>query len=128
MMNALQLFETCLVNDEPLIDPFYCSDQLIISRSPDSPATDIMQTNRLILDRITACKVALEDGDLTTFDRNIEKLINLLRNDLVNFTEFTSFWPVLDVTVSLYNKLSSQQKKVFLETAVKLYLEKRHVI
>lgn len=121
-----QLFLDCLLHKEQLIDPFYCSEQLIISRGCDSPPTAIMQLWAQVRDRITAADLAMQDDDAAQFARHVEHLDVLLAGTSANFLEITSFFPALDVSYSMYRKLSLSDRLEFLQRAVVEFIEKRH--
>jgi hypothetical protein len=123
-----ELFEECLDHPEPLVDPFYCQDGLIISDSPAAPSTPLMEANSLLLARITAADVALRDGDTGGYLNQIDRIMPLLETENINFTELTSFFPTLDVSYSIYRQLAPAEKRSFLVDAVRLYIEKRHRI
>lgn len=124
--NNVQLFEECLAHPEPLIDPFYCNESRIISLSPADPATEVMTANAELLERISAASVAIRDKDKAAYQRCVERIATLLQAPGMNFTEFTSFFPALDVSYSMYMSLSSALKIEFLHQAVRLFIEKRH--
>lgn len=123
----LEIFDACLEHPEPLIDPFYCLDELIISSSAERTPTSLMVNNAELRDRITAASVALSDGDENAYLAQINRIQPLLETKNINFSEFTSFFPALDVSYSIYCKLSKTQKAEFLAKAVRIYIEKRHL-
>jgi hypothetical protein len=128
-LNPIELFQECLQNPEPLIDRFYCLDELIISKDYNSTPTPIMLTNADIIKRITAADVALEDKEQYTYLEQVKKIKSLLEKNSVNFIEFTSFWPCFDVSFSSYEKyLSSSEQVEFLKEIIELYIKKRHRI
>lgn len=128
-MNALDLFHECLQHPERLVDEFYCHDELIISPSQDHPATPVMQTWTEVRERITAAKVALQDEDQDAYDRCVARLDHVLTSrDNVNFLEFTSFFPVMNVSYSMYRKLPTEDRKQFLDTMLRTFIAKRHDI
>jgi len=87
-----------------------------------------MENNRKLIDRITAIKVALDDDKNVDLKPHLVALANLLEDRNMNFNEFTSFFPSLDVSFSIYKKLSPNEKFDFLNIAVRKYIEKRHSI
>jgi hypothetical protein len=87
-----------------------------------------MEVNLNIINRITAIKVALDDHNHASIQPHLSQLLLLLKEKSVNYTEFTSFFPALDVSYSIYKKLSTDEKLEFLMIAVKAYIEKRHTI
>ncbi|QWD63370.1 hypothetical protein [Polynucleobacter sp. MWH-UH2A] len=111
-----------------MIDEFYCSDSLIISKSKDDKETPLMVNNRRLIERITAIKVAIEDDYDVDLKPHLVVIANLLEERNMNFNEFTSFFPSLDVSYSIYKKLSTPEKFNFLQIAVRKYIEKRHSI
>jgi len=125
-LNPTELFKECLVHPEPFIDEAYCSDKLIISESSSSAPTPIMITNGEIIRRITAAEVALQDRQINTFEEQVAKIRNLLTRRDVNFLEFTSFWPSIDVSFSSYKNLSLSKQSDFLKAAIRTYIKKRH--
>lgn len=126
MINNSQLFSDCLQHPEPLVDPFYCSEQLIISASPEGEDNDIGKLWRDVRDRLTATDIALRDGDVGGFEGHVRQLDRLLRGEGANFLEFTSFFPALDVSYSNYRKLPDVERLEFLSSAARIYIEKRH--
>ena len=122
----LDLFRDCLRHREPLIDPFYCSEQLIISSAHDEEPTAIMQLWAQVRDRITAADVALRDEDAEAFAGHAERLDSLLYGTSANFLEITSFFPSLDVSYSMYRKLGREDRLEFLRRALEEFILKRH--
>lgn len=111
-----------------MIDPYYCVDGLIISPSAEVQPTPLMNANIKILNRITAIQLSITDQQEEQINRHLSELVALLEEQNVNFTEFTSFFPTLDVSYSIYKKLESGQKLEFLDVAVRQYIDKRHSI
>lgn len=128
LQTGLTLFEECLRHPEPLIDDAYCQDALIISEHPSLAPTPIMQANSRLLERITAFKLAQEDGNEADGANHLQHISRLLETADMNFVEFTSFWPSLDVSYSTYRKLSPSEKTTFLRQALSYYIGKRHGI
>ena len=128
-MNALKLFQECLKHPGELVDDFYCYDDLIISKNPNYPKTPIMETWIKVRERITASKVALEDGNQSTYDLCVKELDHLLTSrDYTNFLEFTSFFPVMDVSFSMYCGLSMKERIRFLDIMLRSFIDKRYNI
>lgn len=125
-MSNEQLFYNCLRNLEPLVDPFYCAEELIISTSATSPPTPVMLLWTEVRDRLTAADIARRDGDEATYERQVAELDRLLATRAANFLEFTSFFPALDVTYSSFRKMDMRNRLEFLRYATGEYLEKRH--
>jgi hypothetical protein len=128
MISGKDLFEECLAHPEPLIDPAYCTDALIISAGADQAPTPIMKTASKLSQRITAYSVASSDGDEQVLERQVVAIEELLLEPDANFLEFTSFWPSLDVSYSSYSGLEYSERLAFLRTALKIFVDKRHNI
>ncbi len=125
-MGGLELFEDCLRHPEPLIDDAYCQDALIISTGPEQRPTRVMEANSALLERITAFKLAVTDGDRVAAARHLSQIALLVETPDMNFVEFTGFWPSLDVSYSTYGQLQPAEKLAFLEKALLQYIQKRH--
>ncbi len=125
-LDGLKLFQDCLHHPEKLIDDFYTSNQLIISNSASGSETEAMQTWSIVLQRITAAKVALDDKDDHQLCEHVKKLDkHLLQNDYAQFLEFTAFFNVIDMSYSIYKKLNDEDRIQFLELALKKYTDHR---
>ena len=125
-MDNLDLFKECLQNPEPLVDPCYCNDTLIISKNSTEDLTEIMKVNAQIIDRITTIGCLLEDNPEADISTHVKVVEKLLKTEFSNFIEFTSFFPAMDVSFSIYKKLSSDKRIEFLSTIIKKYINKRH--
>jgi len=128
MTSNTKLFDYSLQNPEPLIDNVYIKiNELIISSSRAKP-NQLMKINQELLDNITAYRIAANQGN-KKMQLNILKTIHsLMQNKGLNFSEFASFWAVIDVSYSLYRLLPDTEQLKFLESAIKKYLEMRHEI
>ena len=127
--DGLELFRECLRHPEKLIDDFYTSDQLIISQDVNSPPTKAMQTWRLMLDRITAAKVALDDEDDSQLEHHLQMLDKcIMKRSHAQLSEFTTFFSVIDMSCSIYRKLDHSERIEFLREAFTLYVDRRHHI
>lgn len=128
MKNNTELFDFSLQNPESLVDDFYIKDRgLIISGAPDSP-NQLMRINRELLDNITAYRVATSQGNEEMRTGILQTVQTLMQNKGLNFSEFTSFWAVVDVSYSLYKSLPSEDQLKFLASVIEKYLEMRHTI
>jgi hypothetical protein len=119
-------FNYSLKNPEPLVDDFYIKDGgLIISSSPDKP-NQLMKINRELLDNITAYRIAMEQNNDEMRKGIIKTIQTLLQNTELNFSEFASFWAVVDVSYSSYHALTKEEQLDFLDSVIRKYLEMRH--
>jgi SOS-response transcriptional repressor LexA len=128
MKNNSDLFEISLKNPEPLIDDFYVKKGgLIISNSPKS-ANKLMNDNRELLDNITAFKVAEDSKNKEMISKIILNIQNLMKTKGINYSEFASFWAMVDVSYSIYNSLTNSEQLTFLDLVIKKYIEMRHYV
>lgn len=128
MQNNLELFELSLKNPEPMIDDFYIkSNGLIISNSPQKP-NKLMKVNRELLENITAFKVAENSRNEDMMGQILLTIKDLMTTKGINYSEFASFWSIIDISYSIYNSLSDDEKLSFLKLAIKKYLKMRHDI
>ena len=129
MIDGLALFHECLNHREPLVDENYCYDQLIISPKAEDVKTEVMNVWQRVQDRITCAKVSLQDGDNLAYIQHLQKLDDeLMGGEHANYLEFTSFFPVMDVSFSMYKKLKYQERIEFLGKLLKAFIEKRHSV
>lgn len=118
-----------MCHPEGLVDKFYCYDELLISHHPEQPMTQVMRTWLDVRERITAAKVALADEDMGTYNRCVRALDRILiTQDYANYLEFTSFFPVMDVSFSMYRGLSEGERVPFLDALLRAFIEKRQAI
>ncbi len=125
-INNLKLFEFSLNSPEPIIDEFYLKNgNLIISKDANNP-TDLMKKNFDLLESISAYNFAKKNKNKTTIKKAIEKILKIVKNKNINYSEFVSFWPVVDISYSLFNKMNSTEQFEIIKHIVDKYLELRH--
>ena len=127
-MNGVELLDFSIRNPEPLLDPSYGRDVLIISQDPEKP-NNLMRANLRIQELITAYGVVQPRADKHLLDDIIGDLRELLLTTKhINNSEFASFWASCDTSFSLFRASTKQEQHSFLHRAVSLYLDKRHGI
>ncbi len=125
-INNIKLFEFSLSNPEPIIDEFYLKKgNLIISGDSKNP-TDLMRKNLDLLESISAYNFAKKNKNQTTTKKAIEKILEIVKNKNINYSEFVSFWPVVDISYSLFNKMSVEGQAEIIKNIVDKYIELRH--
>lgn len=126
MKNNIELFDYSLQNPEPLVDDFYIKEKnLIISSSPATP-NQLIKINRELLDNITAYRIAVSKKNKEMRLSILKNIHALMQNEGLNFSEFASFWAVVDVSYSTYLSLPKLEQLKFLDSVIKKYLELRH--
>lgn len=125
-INNSKLFAFSLNNPEPIIDEFYLkSGNLIISKDHQFP-TDLMRKNLELLESISAYNFAKKNENKATIKKTIGKILEIIKSKNINYSEFVSFWPVVDISYSLFNKMKDDEQLVIVENIVDKYIELRH--
>ncbi len=127
-MNNIDLFDFSLKNPEPVIDEFYLKNgNLVISKDLQNQ-TDLMRKNSELVESISAYSFAKKNNNKETLDKAIEKILEIAKSKNINFSEFVSFWPVVDISYSLFNKLDKETQLEIIKEIVNKYIELRHDI
>ncbi len=106
-----------LKNPEPITDDYYISDKVIISDK------NLIQKIERLRELIISYCVIIEKNKGC-----IQEIINEIHDiiisiDKIQYTEFIAFWKVLDMSYSIFKKLSNQ--KFVLENLLQEYCKKR---
>ncbi|MCL5795276.1 MAG: hypothetical protein M1338_02875, partial [Patescibacteria group bacterium] len=124
--NNVKLFEFSLNNPEPIIDDFYLKKgNLIVSKNPKTP-TELMLKNIDLLESISAYNFAKKNKNEATVKKAIEKILEIVKSKNINYSEFVSFWPVVDISYSLFNKMNPIEQLETIRKIVDKYIELRH--
>jgi hypothetical protein len=128
MLDNLELFEFCLDNKESYVDKYYSKVNKPIILKDRNELNDLMKANREITENISSFKVAKETGDREGVERSLKNIIKALSVKGANFTEFSSYWAVKDISFSLYKKIlkTDALKMEFLENVIPEYIKERH--
>lgn len=121
------LLDYSIQNPEPIYDPAYQKELLVIRESPET-LNELMRANRSLLDCITAYGVNRQLGNVAANQQILEKMMQALDTPNINTSEFTSFWECCDVSYSVYRKLGTAEKRQFLERITQEYLARRHAL
>ncbi len=125
-VDNLKLLDFSLNNPEPIIDDFYLKNgNLIISKDLKNP-TDVMRKNLDLLESISAYKFAKKNKNQATAKKAIETILKIVKNKNINYSEFVSFWPVVDISYSLFGKMSDDEQAEIIKNIVEKYIELRH--
>lgn len=125
-IDNIKLLEFSLKNPEPIIDEFYLkSGDLIISENPKE-MTDLMKRNSDLLESISAYNFAKKNKNKATAQKAIETIFKIIKSKNINYSEFVSFWPVVDISYSIFNEMSDGEQKKILKIIIEKYIEFRH--
>lgn len=128
MIDNVKIFDLSIKNKEPIIDKFYVKNSdLLISDNPKKPSELSLKNNELI-ESISAYSFAKRNRNKKLMEEIVVKISEILKNKNINYSEFVSFWSVVDISYSLFNKLSFDDKKEVLREIIEKYLELRHNI
>jgi len=127
-INNLKLFEYSLNNPEPIIDEFYLKNgDLIISENSKKP-TDLMLKNIDLIESISAYSFAKKTKSSATARKALKKISKIIKNKNINYSEFVSFWSVVDISYSIFNKMNGKEQLKILKNITEKYIELRHSI
>lgn len=125
-IDNIRLFKFSLDNPEPIIDEFYLKNgNLIISSDPKNPS-DLMKKNFDLLESISAYNFAKKNKNQSTLKKAIEKILEIVKSKNINYSEFVSFWPVVDISYSLFDKMTAEEQLKIIKNIVEKYIELRH--
>jgi hypothetical protein len=136
----VELWEYSLLNPEKILDANYFVDidRLVIPsdaqlhgfiKQKDSPQMSPAELEKHVLQSIDLIASSmLKSEDEKTYDQLLSKLKDLMSHPYANLTTFRSFWPVLDMSHSVYSKLEESQQMEFLNVAVREFIDKRHLV
>jgi hypothetical protein len=127
MRTGLELLEISKGHSEPYVDEAYEKEHVVITDNIQD-LNQLMAANRGLQDLITAYKVCGEQDDVAACSRHIQQMIPLLSISGMNHSELACYWPVLDVSYSMFDGFSQKLKIDFLKQAVEKYIENRHGI
>jgi hypothetical protein len=125
-MNNIKLLEYSLKNPEPILDKFYLkTGNLIISKNPKEP-TALMRQNADLLESISAYNFAKKEKNKLLLQSVLKKILEITTSKNINYSEFISFWPVVDISYSLFRKMSDPEQIEILKNITEQYIELRH--
>ncbi len=125
-IDNLKLFDYCLKNPEPIIDDFYVKmGNLLISKDPTQP-TELMRKNSDLIEGISAYNFSKKQKSKVGVRKAIEKILEIVKSKNINYSEFVSFWPVVDISYSIFNKMSQGEQLENMRKIVDKYIELRH--
>lgn len=125
-IDNIELLEFSLNNPEPVLDDFYLKKgSLVISDDPQK-STDLMLRNLDLIECISAYSFAKKSKNKSSINDALAKALILVKSKNINFSEFVSFWPIVDISYSLFSSLEEDDQKEILEEVMDKYVELRH--
>lgn len=127
-INNLKLFKFSLNNLERIIDKFYLKNgDLIISKNTKN-STDLMLQNVDLLENISAYSFAIKTKSPATAKTALKRILKIIKSKNINYSEFVSFWSVVDISYSIFNKMDDKEQFKILKNITEKYIELRHGI
>jgi hypothetical protein len=127
-IDNLGLLDYSLKYPEPYIDNYYIKKgNLIISDKPKE-LTPLMRANLDLIKGISAYEFACDRRNNSMMEAAINQIYRAAEQNNINFSEFVSFWPVVDISYSVYKKLTSHKKKMLLRQIIDKYIKMRHEV
>lgn len=128
MIDNIKLFKFSLNNPEPIIDEFYLKDHgLIVSEDLDVP-TKLMEQNSELIESISAYSFGRKNKSLETVEKALAKILEIIKSENINYSEFVSFWPVVDISHSVFMKIKKEKQMEVLQNITEQYIKLRHNI
>ena len=126
-MTNIELLYFCKEYPEPFFDLHYSKQarELVISRDKDS-LNDLQRANALIRRNITALEALLGKNEKAAEIKLAAEMVDALEQEGINNSEFTSYWEVNDVSVSIYRSLQKEDRYKFVLEMAKRYIQDRH--
>jgi len=113
----IHYWEKSLQFPELVADPFYSSDELIVT---DKDLIKKVERLRELI--ISYCVISEKNPDAAS--EILDEIYNIIVSiDKIQYTEFVAFWKTLDLSYSVFEKLLNQ--KIILKEILQKYCEKR---
>lgn len=128
ILTNAELFEYCLKNPEPLIDDSYTKSSGLIISADAHKTNNLTAAHTNLIRKIEDFKITKESHDTLAVKQIPLDIQIILKNKGMNYSEFVSFWSVLDVSYSVYVSLSETDQIQFIELALERFLSMRHAI
>ena len=128
-MTNLQLFEYSGVHPEPIIDPYYNRDKVVIPPTVEE-TNDLVEKNAKLIELISVFNYFLEQGKGSS-DREVadvvSKVIRILdATEGINLTPLSQFFMVYNSSYNSFKGYTTAEKQEFVYEMLKLYCQKRH--
>lgn len=124
-MNNLDYFKLSLKIKEPIASGEYLTDRIVITRNANQ-TNKLIEANKKILKNITAYEIITGREGKKTRNKIIKDIIGLLKTKGINYSEFPNYWSTQDVSFSMYQELSNDDKRIFVKDMTEKYIKNRH--
>jgi hypothetical protein len=124
----IKLLDFSLKNPEPIIDEFYLKDHDLIISNDFSKTTELMQKNADLIESISAYNFGKKNKNAGIIRKTLDKILEIVSSENINYSEFVSFWPVVDISHSVFMKIDKDKQRDILQNIVEQYIKLRHEI
>lgn len=123
LKSNIHYWQTSLQNPEPYSDPHYIYSKVIIQDEELTGA--VSQLRELIVSYCVLKELEYEGRELAedAIVREINRI--LTSHQCLQYTEFVAFWKCLDMSFSIYRKLSPQEQLTLLRKSLENYCRNR---
>lgn len=130
MIDNIKLFEISIKNKEPYVDKYYVKSNKPIITDDSKKLNKLMKANADILDNISAYKIAVDSSNVEMQNTTLKNIISALTTTGINFSEFTSYWAVKDMSYSIYKSTLKTEslKTEFLRSMIPEFIKDRHLL
>jgi hypothetical protein len=126
-MTNLELLDYCKARPEPFYDPYYSKQDIRLIISSDAGKPNALQNaNAIIRRNIIALEALGGKGEDAAEFKLAEGIVEALKQEGINNSEFTSYWVVKDVSFSIYQKMRKEDQCRFVLEMAKHYIQDRH--
>lgn len=129
MHNNLHYFNYSKEHPEPLFDPYYAKNMVVIPLRREDE-NELTLKNQRLIDLITAFQVAIsmgKDRDDTIINEIVEEVQHILdKTDNINFSAFCQFFMVQNSSYSAYKSIPSSDRGDFIYEMLIRFCNERH--
>lgn len=128
-MTNIELFKFSGQHPEPIIDPYYNRDKVVIPSTADQ-ANDLVEKNARLIELISVFDYFAGQGkskDHADVQSLISEIVGILTDtDGINLSPFSQFFMVYNSSYNSFVGYSSDQKREFVYEMLQLYAKERH--
>ena len=129
MMTNLELFQYSGEHPEPLIDPYYSRDRVVIPPTPKE-SNLLVECHARLIELITVFGYFVKQGkprEHAEVQALLDEVITILTStEGINLSPFAQFFLVYNVAYASFVTYPLEVKREFVYEMLQLYLEKRH--
>lgn len=128
-MNNIELFKYSGANPEPIIDPYYNREKVVITPTVEE-TNNLIEKNSRLIELISVFKYFNENGKVKS-DSEVVKLIDeiveiLISTDGINFSPFSQFFMVYNSSHNSFKTYSKKEQNEFIYEMLQLFIKQRH--